>query len=234
MLPEVRCRLTWLRTSRLIRCWVALVFLTLIINGSVIQASQWQVLFDGSNLDGWVRSQDNQQFALEDGVIVGSSSGQTRFLYTEKEFADFELEFEAKLHDTDLNSGVQIRTSLSRLNDKGQSRFVVHGPQVDLGKSPGRSGYIFGQGNGQWFTPKEALKSHGLMKNDQWNKIRVLAVGPHIQTWINGEKVSDLINEEAYKKYPRGIVALQVHGVKNPKEKVRHVSFRNIRIRDIE
>jgi len=224
----------WRTSLCLNGAWMALVLVMSASNGSVAQAADWQVLFDGSSLDGWVRSQDNQQFALEDEVIVGSSSGQTRFLYTETEFADFELEFEAKLHDTDLNSGVQIRTSLSRQNDKGQSRFVVHGPQVDLGKSPGRSGYIFGQGNGQWFTPKDALKSHSLMKNDQWNKVRVLAVGPHIQTWINGEKVSDLVNEDAFKKYPQGVVALQVHGVKNPEEKVRHVSFRSIRIREIE
>ncbi len=234
MLQKISSNPAWLKTSGLTRTWIVLVLFTMIINGGVAQASDWQMLFDGTSLDGWKHSQENQQFALLDGVIVGSSSGQTRFLYTVEEFADFELEFEVKLHDTDLNSGVQIRTSLSRLNDKGRSRFVVHGPQVDLGKSPGRSGYIFGQGNGQWFTPKEALKSHGMMKNDQWNKVRVLAVGPHIQTWINGKKVSDLVNEEAYKKYPRGIVALQVHGVKNPKEKVRHVSFRNIRIRDIE
>ena len=69
------------------------------------------------------------------------------------------------------------------------------------------------------------------MKNDQWNMVRVLAVGPRIQTWINGTQVSDLVNEDAFKKYPRGVVALQVHGVKNPEEKIRHVSFRNIRIR---
>lgn len=232
MLQKVSCHPTWLRTSCLIRCWIALVFFTLIINGGFAQASDWQVLFDGTNLDGWKRSLDNQQFALVNGVIVGSSSGQTRFLYTEQEFADFELEFEVMLHDTDLNSGVQIRTNLSRLNGKGEPRFSVHGPQVDLGKSPGRSGYIFGQGNGQWFTPKEALKSHRIMKNGQWNKVRVLAVGPHIQTWINGEKVSDLVNEEAYKKYSRGVVALQVHGVKNPEDKIRHVSFRSIRIRE--
>ncbi|WP_144973497.1 3-keto-disaccharide hydrolase [Bremerella volcania] len=207
---------------------------TLIVSGGSLQAADWQVLFDGTSLEGWTRSQDNDQFALEDSLIVGSSSGQTRFLYTEKEFADFELEFDVMLHDTDFNSGVQIRTSLSRLNDKGESRFSVHGPQVDLGKSPGRSGYIYGQGNRGWFTPKEALKSHDLMKNGQWNKVRVLAVGPRIQTWINGEIVSDLVNQEAYKKYPRGVVALQVHGVKNPEEKVRHVSFRNIRIREVK
>lgn len=233
MLRNDICLPSCLRIFRLTLALIALLTLSMTISIDSVRASDWEVLFDGTSLDGWERSQDNDQFALEDGVIVGSSSGQTHFLYSKKEFAEFELECEVMLHDTDFNSGVQIRTSLSRLNGKGEPRVSVHGPQVDLGKSPGRSGYIFGQGNGQWFTPKKALKNHSLMKNGEWNSVRVLAVGPHIQTWINGEKVADLVDHEVYKMYPRGVVALQVHGVKNPEEKVRHVSFRNIRIREV-
>jgi hypothetical protein len=117
--------------------------ITLLAATSQAFAGEWQVLFDGTNLDGWKPSSDNKQFELVDGVILGSSSGQTRFLHTEQEYGDFELEFEVKLHDLDLNSGVQIRTSLIRVNERGDERPSVHGPQVDLGKSPGRSGYIY-------------------------------------------------------------------------------------------
>ena len=114
----------------------------------------------------------------------------------------------------DLNSGVQIRTRLTRKNAKGQPRESVHGPQVDIGKSPGRSGHIFNQGNGAWITPKEDLVRNELMVNGQWNKLRVLAVGPRIQTWVDGKQVADVADDEAYAKYPSGVIALQVHGVK--------------------
>jgi len=197
-------------------------------------ASDWKILFDGTSLAGWQASRDNDQFELIDGVILASSTDQTRFLHTTKEYGDFELELEVKIHDVDVNSGVQIRTSLTRVNEKGDARFVVHGPQVDLGKSPGRSGYIYGQGNKGWITPQEDLKAHSLMVNGEWNKVRVLAVGPRIQTWINGEKISDLVNEDIYAKYPKGVIALQVHGVKKSPERVRHISFREIRIRELE
>jgi hypothetical protein len=197
-------------------------------------AEDWQVLFDGTSLEGWQPSKDNTLFKLVEGVILASSSGQTHFLITTGEFADFELELEVKLHDTDLNSGVQIRTSTSRTNEKGDSREVIHGPQVDLGKSPGRSGHIFNQGNGAWITPKDKLISNSLMKNGEWNTLRVLAVGPRIQTWINGQQVADVADDEAYAKYPSGVIALQAHGTKNSPENVRHVSFRSIRIRKIE
>ena len=196
-------------------------------------ADDWATLFDGNSLDGWKPSRNNTQFAIVDGVIVGTSSSQTHFLHTAEEFSDFELELEVKLHDTDLNSGVQIRTALTRTNDKGQSRESIHGPQVDLGKSPGRSGHIFSQGNGAWITPKEHLTGNELMVNGQWNKLRVLAVGPRIQTWINDKPVADVTDDASWAKYPSGVIALQVHGVKNSPEKARHVSFRNIRIRKL-
>ena len=217
-------------------CWMTVILvITLLAATSQAVAGQWQVLFDGTNLDGWKPSRDNKQFKLVDGVILGSSSGQTQFLHTEKEYGDFELEFEVKLHDVDLNSGVQIRTSLIRVNERGDERPSVHGPQVDLGKSPGRSGYIFNQGNGGWVTPKEDLVRNSLMINGEWNKVRVLAVGRKIQTWINGKQVSDLtVPGEIHERYSKGVIALQVHGVKNPEEKTRHVSFRSIRVRRIE
>jgi hypothetical protein len=209
--------------------------ITLLAATSQALGGEWQILFDGTSLDGWKPARDNKQFTLVDGVILGSSSGQTQFLHTKKEYGDFELEFEVKLHDLDLNSGVQIRTSLIRVNERGDERPSVHGPQVDLGKSPGRSGYIFNQGNGAWVTPKEDLIRNSLMVNGEWNKVRVLAVGREIKTWINGNQVSDLtVPSEIHERYSKGVIALQVHGVRNPEEKTRHVSFRSIRVRRIE
>jgi len=216
------------------RYFSSIAFVVISLCGSSTIADDWVTLFDGNSLDGWKSSRDNMQFAIVDGIILGTSSSQTQFLHTVDTYGDFELELEVKLHDTDLNSGVQIRTMLTRENANGQSRESIHGPQVELGKSPGRSGHIFNQGNGAWITPKEDLIRNELMINGQWNKLRVLAVGPRIQTWINGKQVADVTDEEVYAKYPSGVIALQVHGVKNSPEKARHVSFRSIRVRRIE
>lgn len=77
------------------------------------------------------------------------------------------------------------------------------------------------------------LTRNELMENGQWNTLRVLAVGPRIQTWINSKQVADVTDDAVYAKYPSGVIALQVHGVKNASEKVRHVLFRSIRVRAI-
>lgn len=216
------------------RFFTAVTFVAILFFGGSSFADDWATLFDGRSLDGWKPSRDNTQFTLSDGVIVGASSGQTQFLHTVEKYGDFELEVEVKLHDTDLNSGIQIRTQLTRTNDAGKVRLSIHGPQVDIGKSPGRSGHIFNQGNGAWITPKEDLIRNELMVGGQWNKLRVLAVGPRIQTWINGKQVADVTDDGAHAKYPSGVIALQVHGVKKSPEKARHVSFRSIRVRGIK
>ena len=71
------------------------------------------------------------------------------------------------------------------------------------------------QGNGGWITPEEDLIRNSLMINGEWNKVRVLAVGRKIQTWINGEQVSDLtVPGEIHERYSKGVIALQVHGVR--------------------
>lgn len=218
--------------------FMAGVALAVVVSTGSAVAAEWEVLFDGKGhepkaLESWKASNDNKQFQIVDGVIRGASSSKTHFLCTENEYRDFELELEVKLHDTDLNSGVQIRTKTTRVNGKGQERPNVHGPQIDLGKSPGRSGHIFGQGNGRWLTPESDLKRNSLMLNGQWNALRILAKGKKIQTWINGKPVSDVtLDDEISSKYPSGVIALQVHGVKTP-QKIRHVSFRNIRIRNL-
>lgn len=231
MLSDSICRSDRATTHRY---FSTIVLVAISFCSSSAFADDWTTLFDGKSLDGWKPSCDNTQFTLSDGVIVGASSSQTQFLHTVEEYGDFELELEVKLHDTDLNSGIQIRTGLTRKNAKGQTRESIHGPQVDIGKSPGRSGHIFNQGNGAWITPQEDLTRNELMVNGEWNKLRVLAVGPRIQTWINGKQVADVADDEAYAKYPSGVIALQVHGVKKSPEKARHVSFRSIRVRKFQ
>ena len=119
MLSDLFCRSDRATTQRYFST-IALVAISLCCGSAF--ADDWATLFDGKSLDGWKPSRDNTQFAIADGVIVGTSSGQTQFLHTVETYGDFELELEVKLHDTDLNSGIQIRTQLTRTNDERHNR----------------------------------------------------------------------------------------------------------------
>lgn len=198
---------------------------------SVLQADDgWVSLFDGESLKGWVQKNGTATYRVEDGAIVGKTSegSPNSFLCTERNYADFELEFEVQV-DNELNSGVQIRSQT-----QGGPTGRVNGPQVEIEASPGESGYIYGEGtNRGWLTKEAHLKPHSYLQNGEWNKYRVLAVGPRIQTWINGKPVEDLEDAAIFETHSTGFIGLQVHGIARgtgPYE----VRWRNIRIREIK
>ncbi len=215
------------------------------------QQGQWISLFDGKTLNGWVQHNGTAKYEVKDGAIVGHTTegSPNSFLCTVRQFGDFELEFEVKC-DTGLNSGVQIRSRQKTAGDvpqrpKGKKRRHnesegrVFGPQVEIEASPGQAGYIYGEAIGLgWLSPEPrsddpSVNSHSFFKNDQWNHYRVIARGPHIQTFINGHKIADLTHEGIYKTHPKGFIGLQVHRI--PKGKGPYqVAWRNIRIRELK
>lgn len=198
---------------------------------------EWISLFtpDTKTLDGWEVKSGFATYIIKDGAILGTTaegSGNT-FLCTKKHYGDFELEFEVVCHDK-LNSGVQIRSQLK--NPEGKYGGRVNGPQVEIeasGAKGAEAGYIYGEATGRgWLTPKDELKPHKHFKDREWNKYRIVAKGPRIKTWINGQPVADLTDEPIYKTHSKGLIGLQVHGI-GRKSGPFTVQWRNIRIKEL-
>lgn len=194
------------------------------------ETGEWIELFDGKTLDGWSKTGGDAVFKVEDGAITGSGAKKTTFLYTEADYGDFELVFEYKLHDLDLNSGVQFRSERTPNRERVNT---LKGPQIELTKSPGRSGLIFRQGGGAWITPADKLVRNTAAKNGEWNTVKLRVEGPRIQTWINGSLVNDSVSEEDHKRYPSGAIGLQVHGIRDYDGTPRRASWRGIRLKKI-
>lgn len=211
---------------------------------------KWIQLFDGKTLTGWKMADHGKaKYTVEDGTIHGVTveGSPNSFLMSEQEFGDFELEFEVKVHDQ-LNSGCQIRSrgkteadveaeaaksGRKPQGEGGLGRF--HGPQVEIEASPGQAGYIYGEATPYgWLSeePKDEKHSHDYMKNGEWNKFRIVAQGPRIQTWINGNKVADLTHDGIYKTHPKGHIGLQVHGIAKGTGPF-DVAWRNIRVKPL-
>lgn len=186
----------------------------------------WRSLFDGETLEGWEQHGGKAVYRVEDGAVVGHSVPNTpnSFLCTKDRFDDFELLFEVKV-DNPLNSGVQIRSNL-----KGNDR--VFGPQVEIeatsGDEGGDAGYIYGEAAGGWLSQDRSTRH--TFKNNEWNQYRVVAKGPNIKTYVNGEPVADLTNKDMSRE---GFIGLQVHGVGDRKEPL-YVRWRNIKIRELK
>ena len=194
----------------------------------------WISLFNGKNLDGWTQKNGTAKYEVVGNTIKGTTTegSPNSFLCSDKEYADFELEFEVKVHNS-LNSGVQIRSKTKETNTGKFGR--VYGPQVEIeasGEKGAEAGYVYGEATGRgWLTPKARLKPHKHFQDGKWNRFRVVANGNRIQTWINGVAIADLIDDEILKTHPKGFIGLQVHGVKKGTGPF-DVSWRNIRIKE--
>lgn len=200
----------------------------------------WQNLFDGKTLNGWVQKNGTATYLVVNGSIVGTTTegSWNSFLCTEKEYGDFELEFEVKV-DMGLNSGVQIRSKTRKRSiGKGPNNAAgrVIGPQVEIessGRDGAEAGYVYSEATGRgWLTPKDRLIPHKHFQDAQWNRYRIVAHGPRVRTWINGIPIGDLTDDEAYAAFPKGFIGLQVHRIR-PGAGPYQVHWRNIRIREL-
>mgnify|MGYP006274802853 CR=1 FL=1 len=197
----------------------------------------WVNMFDGQSLKGWTQKNGTATYRVENGTIVGKTNegSPNSFLCSDKDYANFELEFEVKCAN-ELNSGVQIRSKTAEA--KGDEKFGrVNGPQVEIeasGANGAEAGYVYGESTKYgWLTANERLKPHKHFKDGEWNKYRVVAKGPRIQTWINGQAIEDLTHEEIFKTHPTGFIGLQVHGIAKGTGPFE-VSWRNIRVKSLD
>ena len=188
----------------------------------------WVDLFNGKDLDGWTQRNGTAKYRVEGDSIVGKTSegSPNSFLCTDQLYSDFELKFDVKV-DSALNSGVQIRSQTAGDTPSGR----VNGPQIEIATN-GTAGYIYGEAAGGWMTPDSARIPHQHFVEDAWNSFHVMALGPRIQVWLNGNLISDLTHEEKFQSHPKGFIGLQVHGIGSDAGPYE-VRWRNLKLRDL-
>lgn len=201
------------------------------------QAGDWKVLFDGKTLNGWTQKNGTATYRIENETIIGKTAegSPNSFLCTNENYGDFELEFDVKV-DSRLNSGVQIRSITAEPKKADEKYGRVNGPQVEIessAKTDSVSGYVYGEATGRgWITADADRVRHKAFKNEEWNHYRIVAKGPRIQVWINGEQISDLTDEGIFKTHPTGFIGLQVHSI--PKETGPYeAAWKNIRVKTL-
>ncbi len=163
-------------------------------------------------------------WSVKDGAIVGYTPEDPKhntFLCSKKKYSDFELSFKIRLKDGVGNSGVQIRSEVT--DDK---KFVVAGPQCDIGA--GYWGSLYGEGKGWGYmmkqSPGDLVKK--AVKKDDFNDYRIKCVGKHVTIKVNGETMVD----GDFEKMPdEGIIAWQLHaGFKSMEVTFKDIQFKNL------
>lgn len=191
----------------------------------VLFAGEPVSLFDGETLAGWqaTNEADAHYWSVVDGVITGGD-GQQRiprntFLRTERQYEDFEFRCLFRLTGEPatglINSGIQYRSSL-------------HGAHM--------VGYQADIGNKYWGDIyDEKRRKKALVKGDLsvlpklldpfgWNSYIIRCQGNRHQTYINGIKVADYLEEDP--SIPsKGYIGIQLHKGGNAKIEISDVTL---------
>ena len=178
------------------------------------QTDDLSVIFNGKDLSGWVAPENNTWWTVEEGILNVKSGPEKKgsILWTEKEYANFVMEFEFRFGEGTVDSGVFIR------DDKQQIQIGISGSlKRDMTASP----YIPGLGY-----PVEAEGVKELLKLDDWNEMTIVAKGHNYTVWLNGEHVMTYNSESAIEKGPIG---LQLHGNRDMSIDYRHISLARLK-----
>jgi putative membrane-bound dehydrogenase-like protein len=207
-----------------------------------LAAAETQTLFNGRTLEGW--DGNPAAWRVEDDAITGEIKAgeklaKNEFIYWRGEASDFELTLEFRLSGVpSANSGIQFRSR--RLPDGHAT-----GYQADMDLGPTWLGRIYEEhgrallaergirasiapDGRRWTEPFPVAADYTkLMRPDgAWNTYRILATGPHMETWINGTRVSVLEDHDAKSAALSGLIALQLHSGPGPVK----VQFRAIQL----
>lgn len=165
-------------------------------------------IFNGSGLEGW-KLQGAPYWSVVDGVLTGQSDDkkQNSILWTEKSYKDFAVELEFRFSG-DIDSGIFLRHENEQIQI-GTSRSLKR----DMTGSPyigSRRGY-----------PQEAGGVKELLKQGEWNRMRIVAKGNTYTVALNGSQVVEYLSETASESGP---VGLQVHPGVRMKVEFRELS----------
>ena len=173
---------------------------TLVSHFSLVAQSNNISLFNGENLDGWIKHGTELWYA-SDGEIVCESGPDKGYGYlsTEQFYDDFVLTVEFK-QEANGNSGIFFRSTLEGTK--------ISGWQVEVAPPGNNSGGIYESYGRGWLIKPDPSKDSAL-KMGEWNLMKIRVKGNKVKTWLNGVQMIS-INDEKIGKV-KGAIALQIH-----------------------
>lgn len=159
-------------------------------------------LFNGKDLTGWEPFGDGKWYVDNEGNLV-TENGDTRqygYLGTRKYYKDFDLTCEFK-EASNGNSGLFFHSFIEGFN-------TVHGWQCEVAPKGNDTGGIYESYGRGWLYQIPDEKEE-ILKPTDWNTLRLKVEGNHIQTWLNGEPMTDIEDEQI--GAVSGRIMLQIH-----------------------
>jgi hypothetical protein len=200
------------------------------------RAAGWQLLFDGQTTTGWrgFRRDDMPAgWQVANGKLKRVAQGGD--IITTEQYGSFELELEWRI-ETGGNSGIffHVTEDADHVWQTGPEMQILDNAAHRDGLQPETSA---GSNYALHAPTRDVTRPPG-----EWNRVRLVVHGNHVEHWLNGEKIveyelgsddwkarveaSKFRDMPGYGRARSGHIALQDHG--DP------VAFRNIRIRILD
>ena len=203
-------------------------------------AGGWTMLFDGKDTAAW-RGYEKDAFPASGWVVeadgslhiqAGSKAGD---IVARQQYGDFELELEWKVAEG-ANSGILYRAP----EIPGKPAYHNAFEYQILDDAKHKDGQSANRRAATLYDLYEATGGE-LRPAGQWNQVRIVAKGKHLEHWLNGKRVvvcdlgsddykkrlaaSKFATWEGFGTHAKGHIALQEHG--------DDVWFRKIRVREL-
>ena len=158
-------------------------------------------LFNGEDLTGW-EAYGTEKWYVEDGLLICESGPDKEYGYlaTRDYYNDFDFSVEFK-QEADGNSGVFIRSFV-------EQPALVNGWQVEVAPMGHGTGGIY-ESYGRGWIAEINDEQQKVLKEGEWNTLRIRLEGDNIKTWLNVEEMVDLTDEKVGQG--QGRIALQLH-----------------------
>ena len=196
--------------SKLLCCAVFLTSATALVAGPKLEP-----IFNGKDLSGWEVPDGNDEagwYKAVEGVLKIQSGSKKKgsILWSKKKYRNFVVEFEFRMGEGRVDSGMHVRT-------KDQIQIGISG---SLNRDMTCSPYIPGKGY-----PVEAKNIKKLLRPKDWNTMRIQAIGKEYTVWLQGEKVMTYKSDSAIDEGPIGI---QLHG-----GRVMGIDYRKLKLAEL-
>ncbi len=191
------------------------LFFTLMI--SIASAEEWQVLFDGSSLDGWKHAEENKESArIENGVLILNGERCHLFWVGKDGNASFK-NFEAEIvfqTEKNSNSGLFFHTRFQAQD------WPAYGLECQINATHEdwrKTGSIYGV---------QDMKEPG-HEDGKWVTMKLRVEGNQVKVWLDDKLHNEWLQTEAHtwkkKRIDSGTFAFQAH---DPKSIVKIKSFK--------
>lgn len=159
-------------------------------------------LFNGKDLTGWENNGTELWYVNDEGLMVCESGPDKAYGYlaTREYYNDFDLTVDFK-QLANGNSGIFFRSFI-------EPPVKVHGWQCEVAPKGQDSGGIY-ESYGRGWLQQIPDEKENILKEGEWNTMRLRVEGDHVQTWLNGEPMVDFTDEKIGDA--QGRIALQIH-----------------------